>query len=194
MNYKSLPEGYILLRSINPQKDRRLAHLVNGLSLAIAVGMVAAALPFVPFSTFLSIHAPSLFDVLRPLLLLPALLLYSAAHELIRRHYLKRYGKMKPNTVKGRFFCMGSNACFDRRSYLIISLAPVILLGALLMILNFALPVSCFWFVYFVQVLNLSGAAGDFYVSVYLSHLPRTVLTRDCGASTEIYVLAAKAE
>ncbi len=193
MNYKALPEGYELLRSINLQKDRRLALAVNGLSLAIAVVMVVSALPFVPFSTFLSIRSPSLFDVLRPLLLLPALLLYVVTHELIHGFYMKRYSGMKPKYgFTGLYAFAGSEAYFDRRSYLIISLAPVVLWGALLMILNFALPVQFFWFVYIIQIMNISGAAGDFYVSVYMSRLPRTILVQDSGVSMDVYVLTEK--
>ena len=193
MNYKMLPEGYELLRSIDLQKDRRLALLVNGLSLGIAIVMVICALPFVPFSTFISIWSPSLLDVLRPLLLLPALLVYVVTHELIHGFYMKRYSGVKPKYgFSGLYAYAGSEAFFDRRSYLIISLAPVILWGVLLMILNFALPVSCFWFIYIIQIMNISGAAGDFYVSLYMSRLPHTILIQDSGVKMDVYILVEK--
>lgn len=193
MNYRQLPEGYELLRSIDLQKDRRLALLVNGLALFIAVVMVLAALPFVPFSTFISIRTPTLSDVARPLLLLPALLFYVVTHELIHGFYMKRFSGMKAKYgFTGLYAYAGSEAYFNRRSYLIISLAPVALWGALLMILNFALPVSWFWFVYIVQIMNLSGASGDFYVSVYMSRLPRTILIQDSGTSMDVYARVEK--
>lgn len=193
MNYKRLPEGYELLRSIDLQKDRRLALLVNGLALFIAVVMVLTALPFVPFSTFVSIHTPTTADVVRPLLLLPALLVYVVTHELIHGFYMKRFSGVKAKYgFTGLYAYAGSKAYFDRRSYLIISLAPVVLWGALLMILNFALPVTWFWFMYIIQIMNLSGAAGDFYISVYMSRLPRTILIQDSGVSMDIYARVEK--
>ena len=195
MNYRVLPEGYELFRSINLQKDKRLAFLVNGLAVVIAVVMVLTAVPFVPFSTFISIHNPTLFDALRPLLLLPALLLYVVTHEWIHGFYMKRYSGVKPKYgFTGLYAYAGSSAFFDRRSYLIIALAPVIWWGALLMILNFALPISWFWFFYIMQIMNLSGAAGDFYVSVYMSRLPRTLLVQDSGVSMDVYLLVQKTE
>lgn len=193
MNYRQLPEGYALLRSINLQKDRRLALQVNGLSLLIAVVMVLAALPFVPLSTFFSLHTSSFFGALRPLLLLPALLIYVVTHELIHGFYMKRYSGVKPRYgFTGLYAFAGSDAYFDRRSYLMISLAPVILWGAVLMILNFALPISWFWFVYIIQIMNVSGAAGDFYVSIYMSRLPRTILIQDRGVSMDVYARVEK--
>ena len=195
MNYRVLPEGYELFRSINLQKDKRLAFLVNGLAVVIAVVMVLTAVPFVPFSTFISIHNPTLFNALRTLLLLPALLLYVVTHEWIHGFYMKRYSGVKPKYgFTGLYAYAGSTAFFDRRSYLIIALAPVIWWGALLMILNFALPISWFWFFYIMQIMNLSGAAGDFYVSVYMSRLPRTLLVQDSGVSMDVYLLVQKTE
>lgn len=193
MNHKQLPEGYALLRSINLQKDRRLALRVNGLSVLIAAVMILVAVPVVPFSTFFSFRTTSFFGALRPLLLLPALLIYVVTHELIHGFYMKRYSGIKPKYgFTGLYAFAGSDAYFDRRSYLMISLAPVILWGAVLMILNFALPTSWFWFVYIVQIMNISGAAGDFYVSVYMSRLPRTILIQDSGVSMDVYARVEK--
>ena len=106
---------------------------------------------------------------------------------------MKRFSGMKAKYgFTGLYAYAGSEAYFNRRSYLIISLAPVALWGALLMILNFALPVSWFWFVYIVQIMNLSGASGDFYVSVYMSRLPRTILIQDSGTSMDVYARVEK--
>jgi hypothetical protein len=195
MNYKEMPKGYELLRTIDLQKDKKLALIVNGLGLAIMVVMVAIAWFFVPITTFYE-GVSSLFSLIFKMgMILVALVVYIIGHELIHGVYMKKFSGVKPKYgFTGLYAYAGSSAFFDRRSYLIIAMAPVALFGALFMVLNFALPVGWFWFVYFLQIMNISGAAGDFYVSVYMSKLPRTILVRDSGVSMEVFAQSAKSE
>lgn len=59
--------------------------------------------------------------------------------------------------------------------------------GFVLLILNFLVPPSYFWVVYFIQIANISGAAGDLYVTWKFSRLPRDILVQDYGAGMKVY-------
>ena len=57
------------------------------------------------------------------------------------------------------------NVCYTKLlRYLIIAFAPVVILGIILAVLTVAFYETAFWTLYLIQIVNLSGAAGDFYV------------------------------
>lgn len=56
-----------------------------------------------------------------------------------------------------------------------------------LLILNFIVPMSWFWVVYFIQMGNVSGAAGDLYVTWKFSKLPKDILVKDTGVEMTVY-------
>ena len=59
--------------------------------------------------------------------------------------------------------------------------------GAVLLAINCLVGESWFWVVYFIQVTNLSGAAGDIYVTYKFSKMPEDILIRDVGVSMTVY-------
>ena len=71
--------------------------------------------------------------------------------------------------------------------YGIIALSPIVLLGVLLLTLNFFVPYGWFWVVYLLQVINVSGAAGDLYVFMILRKFPKDLLVRDSGVAMELF-------
>lgn len=80
-----------------------------------------------------------------------------------------------------------SNACFTKRGYIALSLLPAVILGALLLLVNLAVPVSWFWVVYLVQACNLSSAAGAVYLACKLCRMQAGILVRGTGARTTVY-------
>jgi len=81
----------------------------------------------------------------------------------------------------------GSDAYFDKSSYIIIALAPVVVWGAVLAVLCVLVPPAWFWTVYIIQINNFAGAAGDFYVTARFARLPRDILVRDTGTSMTVF-------
>jgi hypothetical protein len=63
---------------------------------------------------------------------------------------------------------------------LVIALASVAILGIIFLILNIILP-QWFWFIYLLQIINISGVAGDFYITHIMRKAPVGVLTNDEG-------------
>ena len=54
-------------------------------------------------------------------------------------------------------------------------------------IINILVPKEWFWVVYLLQVFNISGAEGDFFVTVKFSKMPEDILVKDCGIGMTVY-------
>ncbi len=194
MSCKDLPQSYVLTKVVDLQNDRKTALWVNLGAFGITVVMVLAAVFFVPFSKFVSFSSPTAKDALRLFLLVPAIAVYVVTHELIHGLFFRRYGKEKPKYgFSGLYFYAGSPVFFDRRSYLISALAPVVIWFFILLVLDTILPEKYFWFFYILQIVNLSGAAGDFYIAYLARSMPADVLIRDWGYQMEFYLRAEMA-
>ena len=81
----------------------------------------------------------------------------------------------------------GSDAYFGKKPYIVIALAPVVVWGVVLLILNLLAGDGWFWVVWLIQVSNLSGAAGDLYVTAKLSKMSADILIQDSGVSMTVY-------
>ena len=188
MAQTELPTGYRTLLSIDLQKNKKLAFLVNGLALVIGAIMVVAMQPFVSFFTLFDLSAGLLSYFCRFLTMLVGLVAYMILHELVHGVAMKLCGTQKVKYgFTGLYAFAGSNDYYNKKSYIFIALAPVVLWGIVLLILNFLVPVSYFWVVYFIQIANLSGAAGDLYVTWKFSRLPADILVQDSGVSMTVY-------
>ncbi len=187
----NLPDGYRLLREIDLQKDKKLAVGVNLGALSIALLLGALGLAVHPFSlTAGSSTAGGLFfDFLPSLLLLGSMILYLFLHELTHGFFIRRYAhcRVEYGFTGLNAFAGNRNAYFDRRSYLVIGLSPVVLLGSVLLLGNLIFPAELFWFFYLLQIVNLSGAAGDLYVTWLVLRMPEDVLINDSGVSMRFY-------
>jgi len=191
MGVFDLPEGYAEFRRVNLQKDKKLAVCINAAALIIAALLVPLGLFMAPIS-FGAIFESFIYSpvglLLRSLMLICGLLIYLIAHELVHGIFIKKYsGRRAKYGFTGLYAYAGSAAYFNKRCYLIIALAPVVLLGALFLVLNVFLPIEWFWLVYLLQVINLSGAAGDLYVTAIMRKFPDDTLTQDTGFEMTFY-------
>ena len=87
----------------------------------------------------------------------------------------------------GMYAYAGSDDYYDKKSYIIIALAPIVVWGIVLAIINVLVPYEWFWVVYLIQLINLSGAAGDLFVTVRFSKMPKDILVRDYGVGMTVY-------
>ena len=86
---------------------------------------------------------------------------YLILHELVHGITMKACGTKKVRYGFTGLYCYaGSEDYYGKKSYLIIALAPVVLFFFLLIPINLIVPREWFWVVYFLQIGNLSGAAG----------------------------------
>ena len=123
----SLPDGYREVDSVDLQRDKKTAILVNGLALLIAAAMVIPAALFVPFSTLFTQEDGLVAPLWKTLVLLVSLLAYMLLHELIHGIVMKALGTEKVKYgFTGMYAFAGSDDYYDKKGYIAIALAPVI--------------------------------------------------------------------
>ncbi len=183
----NLPEGYREIADIDLQKNKKLMLLVNGIALAIAVVMVIPVLFIVPLWKTLDYSEP-LSVLVKLAVMLLALVVYIILHELVHGICMKGITGKKPKYgFTGMYAFAASDAYFGKSAYLFIALAPVVLWGIVLAVITFLVPASWFWVVYFVQLQNVSGAAGDMYVTCRMLRMPKDILVFDSGVAMKVY-------
>lgn len=184
MNHLGLPQGYSQKLTIDLQKDRKLMIKINVLALIIMAIMVPLGFALRPASDGTTVSQPLLI-----LVTLIGYIAYILAHEWVHGICIRHFcGEKAEYGFTGMYAYAGKkNAYFDKRSYIIVALAPVVLWGVVLLILNITLPSPWFWPVYIIQIGNLSGAAGDYYVTAIMRKLPSDTLCNDIGVSMSFY-------
>jgi len=184
MNHKTLPRGYVHAEVMDFVRNRRLMLIVNGAALAVSVLMVVLGLIFVPFGPTWQLikdhwYVAGLLAVLS--------FAYICLHELTHGIFMHIMSGVKPNYgFKACYAYAGSNVWFDRRSHIIIALAPLVIWGVILQVLCTVLPAGWFWIFWIVQISNISGSAGDVYCAVHLARFPGDILIQDTGTRMRI--------
>ena len=193
--YQELPEGYKEILSIDLQKNKKLAAIVNGLGALIAIIMIVAIYLLYKFAD-LGIPGFNLYDMsegmviyfIRLGVLIVGMIVYMVLHELVHGITMKYFGSKKVKYgFTGMYAYAGSEDYFTKNPYIVIALAPVVVWGVVLLVLNCVVPDTWFWIVFIIQVINISGAAGDLYVTGSFSKLPKDILVQDVGVSMKVY-------
>ena len=191
----TLPDGYEELCRVDLQKDRRLAVLVNILALVIFLAGGVIGHRFVPIHTFYSMSDGMLLYFARLAAAFGGTVLYIFLHEFVHGTFIKYYsGRKAQYGFTGLYAYAGSKAYFNKSQYVVIALAPIVIWGIFLTVLLILVPQSWFWAVYFIQLINLSGAAGDLYVVWKFSGMRRDILIRDCGTDMTVYAPVQEAD
>lgn len=183
-----LPEGYKEFYSIDLQKDKKMSLLVNGVALVIGLLMFIPMNFFVPISTLFSMENGMAEYMIRMLSLAVLTILYMVLHELVHGISMKLCGTKKVKYgFTGMYAFAGSDDYYGKKPYIFIALAPVLLWGIVLAVINFCVPHEWIWVVYFLQIFNISGAAGDFFVTAKFSGFPEDILVQDHGIGMVVY-------
>lgn len=185
-----LPEDYGEIYSLNLQKDKRAAIIVNLLALAIAAVMAVSMNFFVPVTSFFDMSGGIVRYFLRLAALIVLMVLYMVLHELVHGIAMKLCGtKRVKYGFAGLYAFAGSEDYYDKKSYIFIALAPIVLWGTVLAAVNFFVPTEWFWIVYMIQLINISGAAGDLFAAVKFSRMPKNILIQDSGVSMRVFYI-----
>lgn len=185
---QTLPEDYREILSIDLQKDKKLALLVNITALVIAAVMVIPMAFAVPIATLFDMSTGLVPYFIRFAVLMVSMIAYLVLHELVHGITMKLCGTKKVKYgFTGLYAFAGSDDYYDKRSYITIALAPIIVWGVVLAIICCFVPAQWFWVVYLIQVMNVSGAAGDLYVTVKFAKFPKDILVHDCGVAMTVY-------
>lgn len=196
-----LPHNYREICRIDLKNNKRLAILINVISLLIGAGMIVPMLFYKlsyltsePIGLYKTVYRTSepndrvselLFFCIVSLL---AMIGYGFLHEWVHGLCIRYFsGKKAHYGFTGLYAFTASEAYFPKKPFIIIALAPVVVWGVVLTILLFLVPDRWFWTVYLVLVLNFGGATGDLYLTFRLLKMPSDILVRDPGSSTEVY-------
>ena len=191
-SYESLPEGYTEAFSIDLQKDKKLMLLVNGIALLITVVMVVVMALIVPFpeaAEYITDHMTDGQFLICMVILIVSMILYIILHEAIHGITMKLYGSDKVRFgFTGMYAFAGSDTYFAKKPYIVIGLAPVVVFGVIFAVIQFFMPNPFYaWLVYILQIINISGAGGDLYVSIRFSKLPSDILVQDSGVGMKVF-------
>ncbi|MFD2681824.1 DUF3267 domain-containing protein [Bacillus seohaeanensis] len=134
-----------------------------------------------------------LFNLIKqiPLLILAiplVVFVYIVLHEFIHGVLMKYYSGISPQYgFSGPFIFAKSEAIFNKNAYIIITLAPMIILGVISAVLIFIISGTGVWFALFVWVINLYASRGDLQAVLVLKGLPNTYSIKDEGDSLQLY-------
>ena len=183
----TLPDGYREILSVDLKKNKKQMLLANGLGLLV---FFAFALPVHMFylpCVSLGIGGPQAYRT-RIAALLGGIVVYIVLHELVHGVTMKICGTKKVKYgFTGVYAYAGSDDYYYKRPYIAIALAPIVVWGVVLGVINFLVPTEWFWVVYGIQLMNLSGAGGDLYVTAKFRRLSNDVLIRDYGVGMRVY-------
>ncbi|MBE6789363.1 MAG: DUF3267 domain-containing protein [Ruminococcaceae bacterium] len=187
-NVSSLPENYREIYSVDLQKNKKTAVLINGLALVIAAVFAVPAHFYVPVTTLFDMKNGLGAYTVRFAVLLLGMIAYIILHELVHGVAMKACGTKKIKYgFTGLYAFAGSEDYYDKKSYITIALAPIVVWGIVIAVVTALVPREWFWVVYFIQLCNLSGAAGDLFVTLKFSRLPDDILVHDNGVGMTVY-------
>lgn len=185
-NTFTLPNGYKKAFKIDLKANKKL---YIGINVASVIVMLAMLLPVI-FAYSENIFTGK-FDsrFLLPLFVFLFILAYIVLHELVHGIFIRIFsGKWGNFGFKGTYAYAGSDCYFNKKSYLIIALAPIVIWGIVLAVLNIFMPINYLWFVFYVvQTMNISGSVGDIYVTAKLLKESPDILIKDTGVDMTIF-------
>lgn len=185
---QNLPNSYKEIFSVDLQKDKKIALLINAFAAIIALVMAVPMNFHIPISTLFDTHNGFGAYSLRFLVLVISVVVYMILHELVHGITMKLYGTKKVKYgFTGLYAFAGSDDYYDKKSYITIALSPIAVWGVVIAIVNVFVPGDWFWVIYLIQITNISGAAGDIYVTVKFSRLPADILVKDSGVGMTVY-------
>jgi len=186
--FSTLPENYEKIYSVDLQSDKKMMLRVNLFAVVIAIVLAVPVHFVVPITALFDMSSGILAYGLRFAMLLILSVAYIILHELVHGVAMKICGTRKVKYgFTGVYAFAGSDDHYDKSGYIFIALAPVVLWGVVLAVVNCFVPESWFWVIYFIQITNLSGAAGDFFVTMKFLGFPKDILIKDSGVSMCVY-------
>ena len=188
-NTVTLPAGYVETDAIDLQKDRKKVALVNGVAaLVMAAMLIPVLIVIVKKAELTALFADSTKLIIELLTLIVASIAYIIGHEAVHAVFFKIFcpkAKLKCGFTLLYAF-MAGDAYYNKPCYIIIGLAPIVVFGIIFTVLLFLLP-DWFFVIWLLQSMNVSGAAGDIYVSVKLAKGPYDLLVYDKGVSMSVF-------
>ncbi|NJL94242.1 MAG: DUF3267 domain-containing protein [Anaerolineae bacterium] len=181
---RELPPGYAEARFFHLTTLRNLLLLnVAALPLLVGSGLGFFALLSLVYGVGGPwVLVPGLPENLHPLAGIGFLLLTIPLHELAHGLAIQFYGHPVRYGVKlrkGVFFTTADGALFWRDQYLVVVLAPLVLLSVVFFVVSLIVPSGIAFWLMVGAAINAAGAVGDVWMSWITWRQPAAVLIRD---------------
>ncbi len=192
MCHKTLPQGYSFFDKIDLKNNKKQFWTVQGICLAtIAVMLGIGWLIESPIKVLNSVYNAenNTESIIAVVVLIVGFVLYIFAHEAVHGLFMYAFCKTKINYgFVGWAAYAGSSAYYDKKHYIIIALAPVVVWGVVFAVLNIFFHSGIwFWVIWFLQIGNVSGACGDFFCVYKTARYPKDILVNDTGLEMQIF-------
>ena len=188
---QTLPDDYREIYSVDLQKDKKTALLITVLSLVLGIAALVLSHLLFPFSIFAILDMSQGIGpyLIRTAVLLAGMIAYIVLHELTHAAVMKYYGATKLRFGFSLMYAYAGSErdYFGKKPYIHIALAPVIVWGAIFLVLSLTVRGPYLGVVNLLQMVNLSGAAGDLYVSWQFARFPDDLLVKDTGVDMKAY-------
>jgi len=185
-SYPYLPEGYREAAKLDLDNDQKQSVRVNMLGLMLLM-------PFAVVLLVLFINGSAVsFDLKMTdwAFFLVGMVLVLLVHELVHGLFFKLLspdGRVKFG-VNAMFAYAGNpDVYYTKGAFLIIGLAPAVLLNLLLAAALFFVEGTAFYVVFMLLAVHFSGCAGDFTATGMLMKLPGDALAMDTGLVMTFY-------
>lgn len=181
---KTLPERYVLSGEINLKKNKRLAITLNIVALFVGI------LSFLLLSSFAVLVRPSLMNLSGATIaagiwavMLGLVVLLMTIHESVHGFFFWVFTRSRPVFAFRLFYAYAGapDWYIPTRQFMIVALGPLVIIGAVGILLMLLVPESWVLFIAFMVALNTGGSAGDLLVFTRLCKVSPTCLANDTG-------------
>jgi hypothetical protein len=181
---KTLPEGYVLSGEINLKKNKRLAITLNIVALFVGI------LSFLLLSSFAVLVRPSLMNLSGATItagiwavMLGLVVLLMTIHESVHGFFFWVFTRSRPVFAFRLFYAYAGapDWYIPTRQFMIVALGPLVIIGAVGILLMLLVPESWVLFIAFMVALNTGGSAGDLLSFTRLFKVSPTCLANDTG-------------
>lgn len=176
------------LYSFDVRKNKKLKFYVNLASALVGIAMFAVGCLIVPFKEIYNVPNLNKF-MLRAGVLVLCMAASLALHELIHIIATKVLTGHSARTGFDKFYpYVGNKGSVGKAEYILISLSPFVIIGAILLGLLFAVPRGIFWLVYITFILHITGSVGDLYCAFKIMSERNGIRIKDNGKAVEIWL------
>jgi hypothetical protein len=190
---QTLPEKYALAWSVDLKKNMRLNIILQiaGLCWMVLSGwLLALIVNWLRPEFFLSFQTGLSFNMLLILLLLIAVMaLAIVLHELAHGLFFWLFARHRPEfgIGPGYAFAAMPDWFYPRGQYLVIALAPLVLLTLVGLTASIFAPQPWLNWLLIGMLINCGGAIGDMYIGWRVAHEEHSVLVKDSGDGFQLY-------
>jgi len=188
---KTLPEGYVQSGEINLKTNKRLAITLNILGFFVAVAS------FFLLSSFAAEVHPSLLNTSGAItmtagvaaVLVGLVVVLLSVHELIHGFFFWMFTRSRPVFALRVFYAYAGapDWYLPARQYAIAAVGPLVIMGAVGLLLVLLMPESWVMFIVFVVAFNTGGSMGDLLIFTRLFKVSPTCLANDTGDIITFY-------